>query len=305
MLSPACTMKHYHNSIKAPAARSPPGACSDSSCRYEAMFKAQTVGLVTKQEFMQAREEAEQGANDAREKDEKAKADQERKKKKKKKKKASVLSFGDDLPEDDGDEDETPQRKKKIKNPSVDTSFLPDRDRESMIQSEKQKLKQEWLEEQERMKQDKLKVTYSYWDGTGHRREVVLTKGATIGKFLDLVRKELGQEFSELRNISAEHLLYIKEDLIIPQSYSFYDLIVTKARGKSGPLFHFDVHDDVRLLGDHRIEKDESHPGKVVERRWYERNKHIFPASRWELYDPNADYGRYTIHGDGDKEEKK
>lgn len=30
------------------------------------------------------------------------------------------------------------------------------------------------------------------------------------------------------------------------QHYSFYDLIVTKARGKSGPLFHFDVHDDVR-----------------------------------------------------------
>lgn len=30
------------------------------------------------------------------------------------------------------------------------------------------------------------------------------------------------------------------------QQFSFYDLIVTKARGKSGPLFHFDVHDDIR-----------------------------------------------------------
>ena len=30
-----------------------------------------------------------------------------------------------------------------------------------------------------------------------------------------------------------------------------------QARGKSGPLFHFDVHDDVRMTGDHRIEKDE------------------------------------------------
>lgn len=34
--------------------------------------------------------------------------------------------------------------------------------------------------------------------------------------------------------------------ILISQHYSFYDLIVTKARGKSGPLFHFDVHDDVR-----------------------------------------------------------
>jgi hypothetical protein len=34
---------------------------------------------------------------------------------------------------------------------------------------------------------------------------------------------------------------------------------------------------------------------QVVERRWYERNKHIFPASRWEVYDPTKDYGAYTI----------
>jgi protein FAM50 len=75
-------------------------------------------------------------------------------------------------------------------------------------------------------------------------------------------------------------------------------LIVTKARGKSGPLFHFDVHDDVRVGPvDTRVEKDESHPGKVVERRWYERNKHIFPASRWEVYDPAKNYGTYTIGG--------
>jgi protein FAM50 len=29
---------------------------------------------------------------------------------------------------------------------------------------------------------------------------------------------------------------------------------------------------------------------KVVDRRWYERNKHIFPASVWEDYDPGKDY---------------
>lgn len=27
----------------------------------------------------------------------------------------------------------------------------------------------------------------------------------------------------------------------------------------------------------------QSHPGKIVDRKWYERNKHIFPASRWEI----------------------
>lgn len=44
-----------------------------------------------------------------------------------------------------------------------------------------------------------------------------------------------------------------------------------QARGKSGPLFHFDVHEDVRLVNDASREKDESHAGKVVERHWYNR----------------------------------
>jgi protein FAM50 len=71
-----------------------------------------------------------------------------------------------------------------------------------------------------------------------------------------------------------------------------------QARGKSGPLFQFDVHDDLRLNVDARVEKDESHPGKVVERRWYDRNKHIFPASRWEVYDPSVKRDEsYTTHG--------
>lgn len=63
---------------------------------------------------------------------------------------------------------------------------------------------------------------------------------------------------------TAVVLLYPQEDLLIPQSYTFYDFIVTKARGKSGPLFSFDVHDDVRMMNDATIEKDESHAGKVI-----------------------------------------
>lgn len=29
---------------------------------------------------------------------------------------------------------------------------------------------------------------------------------------------------------------------------------------------------------------------KVVDRRWYERNKHIFPASLWREYEPGKDF---------------
>jgi protein FAM50 len=66
------------------------------------------------------------------------------------------------------------------------------------------------------------------------------------------------------RTTSVSALMYVKEDLIIPHHISFYDLISSKARGKSGPLFHFDVHEDIRAQNDARIEKDESHAGGLT-----------------------------------------
>lgn len=122
-----------------------------------------------------------------------------------------------------------------------------------------------------------------------------MKKGSSIYQFLCEALNNLRKEFHELKTITADQLMYIKEDLIIPHHYTFYDFIVTKARGKSGPLFSFDVHDDVRLLADATVEKDESHAGKVLTRNWYERNKHIFPANRWSFYDPNVKYDQYTI----------
>nr|POE79099.1 protein xap5 circadian timekeeper [Quercus suber] len=204
----------------------------------------------------------------------------------------SRLSFTDDIEngsEEEEDENETSQSKKFRhgkygKDPTVETSFLPDRGDEDTLS--------------EQIRNEPLQITYSYWDGAGHRRVLQVRKGDTIGEFLRAVQQQLAPEFQEIRTTSVENLLYVKEDLIFPHQHSFYELIVNKARGKSGPLCHFDVHEDVRTIADATIEKDESHAGKVVERHWYEKNKHIFPASRWEIYDPTRKWERYTIHGD-------
>ena len=48
---------------------------------------------------------------------------------------------------------------------------------------------------------------------------------------------------------------------------------------------------------DVRIEKDESHPGKVMLRHVYERLKDKFPYSRFEVYDETKKWESYTIHG--------
>jgi len=47
---------------------------------------------------------------------------------------------------------------------------------------------------------------------------------------------------------------------------------------------------------DSRVEKDENSPGNVMERRWYERNRHIFPAGKWDLFDRAKYYSNYRMY---------
>ncbi|KAJ3075403.1 hypothetical protein HDU98_008232 [Podochytrium sp. JEL0797] len=248
-----------------------------------------TVGLVKLEDFQKIKESLHKKRQEEIERGLSATASTSTKKRKDKTNKAK-LSFSFD----DGDEAEDAPVEKKIKatkNPSVDTSFLPDAAREAAEHHQRQLLKLEWLKAQDAIKAQTMTITYSYWDGSGHRTSVDVKKGDTVGQFLEAVK---GQ-WDELRGVNSENLVYIKEDLIIPHHYTFYDFIINKVRGKSGPLFAFDVHDDVRLINDARVETEESHAGKVVQRGWYEKNKHIFPASRWEVFDPSKEFTKYTI----------
>ena len=197
--------------------------------------------------------------------------------------------------DEDGGEPPALKRRRVAKNPEVPTEFLPDAERERELKRQAEELRLQFLEQEEQERAQPLKITFSYWNGSGNRRQVEVRQGDTIEQFLRQVREKLCDEFREVRACAVADLMYIKEDLILPLNLTFHELIVNKARGKSGPLFHFDVHDDIRLRMDARVEKDESHAGKVVERRWYSRHKHIFPYSRWEVYDPEKTFARYTV----------
>ncbi|GAA5862556.1 hypothetical protein JCM8547_002102 [Rhodosporidiobolus lusitaniae] len=251
-------------------------------------LKKSTYGLVQLSDFKETREKLEEQARKEAAGTAELKDDVAKPKKKKKDKGKVKLSFNDDGDEEESfvpkknkksDEDDGPVSKKaKLgKNPTVDTHFLPDREREEAERKERDELRKKWLKMQDDMKEESIEITYSYWDGSGHRKVVTCKKGDTIAQFLEKCRAQ----FPELRS-----------------HYTFYDFIINKYRGKSGPMFSFDVHDDVRLTHDAKVEKDESHAGKVIERSWYNRNKHIFPASRWELFNPDVIRERYTIHGD-------
>eukprot|EP01083_Nonionella_stella_P162791 534787_1 len=286
---------------------------SSTNSKEDILFKQSTVGFMTSEDYKLKKDEvAKKKVVADKQRRKEVKKDKKRRKSRNRKQSQS-LSFQAEE-EDDIEVLEPP--KKKTKNPSVDTSFLPDRDRDEKEMQLRLELEEEWkskqdnikkemqlrleLEEEWKSKQDNIKketveITYSYWDGSGHRKKLLIEKGKRIGQFLEAARLDLAAHFAEMRSLMSENLMYIKEDLIIPHNYTFYDLIVSKARGKSGPLFCFDVHDDVRLVANARVEKDESHAGKIVTRSWFERNKLLFPASRWEVYDPSIVREKYTV----------
>ena len=204
--------------------------------RQEQDFRAKTVGLVSASAFLTAAQSLDDKGEDEESKaaqesllDEQAKlrTKKEKLKNKRKRKMNSLLSFmGQD---DEGDALSTDEGKHQLlkvskKDPTVNTSFLPDRERQIEREKKRQELEQEWIEDQEKVKKEQLSVTFSFWDGTGHRRSCTIHKGASVGEFLEKVRQDLCEDFKELMNVAADALLYVKEDLMIPHDLTFYDL---------------------------------------------------------------------------------
>ncbi|KAM3716203.1 Uncharacterized protein ACO02O_00376 [Dirofilaria immitis] len=203
-----------------------------------------------------------------------------------------VLSFAFD-DEDEEDMVSVPLEKKRVgMDPTVETAFLPDRNREKELAKLKEDLAKEWQVLQEKEKNEEINIAFVYWDGSSHRKDLKMKKGNTISQFLVRALELLKREFSETRAAVPESLMFVKEDLIIPHFYTFQDFIVTKAMGKTGPLYEFDAAGEIRLRQDAAVDCGESHPAKVVLRSWYEKNKHIYPASRWEAFVPNKEYRR-------------
>jgi hypothetical protein len=49
------------------------------------------------------------------------------------------------------------------------------------------------------LKAEPLEITYSYYNGAGHRRQITVAKGDTVGRFLKGVQEQLAQQFREMR----------------------------------------------------------------------------------------------------------
>ncbi|KAJ9143075.1 Protein FAM50 [Pleurostoma richardsiae] len=191
--------------------------------------------------------------------------------------------------------------------------------------AEREALRKEFLAKQAAVMATEIAIPFVFYDGTNTPGGTVrVKKGDFIWVFLDKSRKvgaELGVGGEKNTNVQREwarvgvdDLMLVRGTVIIPHHYEFYFFIINKTIGPGNRrLFDYSeepptgAEDDkagsiaapvgpkggIKDTVDIRTLEgafDDPAFTKVVDRRWYERNKHIYPASVWQEFDPEKDY---------------
>ncbi|KAF9695761.1 hypothetical protein EKO04_006161 [Ascochyta lentis] len=192
--------------------------------------------------------------------------------------------------------------------------------------------RQDFLRMREGVKATEVAIPFVFYDGTNVPGGLCrIKKGDHIWLFLDKARKvgaELGVGGDNSRRnwarVSVDDLMLVRGEVILPHHYEFYYFLFNNVTGFNGPIFDWsaqptkttptlspaeeeeantDNYDPLNpkknkgkasSFADNELEGYHDDPAltKVVDRRWYEKNKHIFPASVWEEYSPDKTYAR-------------
>ncbi|KAJ9613322.1 hypothetical protein H2200_003264 [Cladophialophora chaetospira] len=341
----------------------------------EDLLKSQTVGLVNLADFRKRRadvlelkdKEAIEGAStpdsDGAVTSRAAREGRPKKKFKKKTPGKGLLSFGgdDDDTEDGGSAISTPAvrssrtsaepspepsadiRRKLTPNPNSSLPVPRALTKAALAAEaqEREKLRKEFLEIQERVKETEIEMPFVFYDAGANvpGGSVKVKKGDHIWLFLERCRKvgaELGVSGADPSGLSAQKksredarkqwarvgvddLMLVKGEVIVPHHYEFYYFIANKIPDPSQEgrlLFGYSGTADVKNISGNggveplsplrvpgqKKEEVEGHNDdptltKVVDRRWYEKNKHIYPASVWKEFKAGKEFEETTKGG--------
>ncbi|KAI1413862.1 XAP5-domain-containing protein [Hypoxylon sp. FL1857] len=191
--------------------------------------------------------------------------------------------------------------------------------------AEREALRREFLARQEAVKVTEIAIPFVFYDGTDIPGGIVrVKKGDFVWVFLDKSRKvgadlgvgEKANARREWARVGVDDLMMVRGNIIIPHHYDFMFFIMNKAVGPTGKLLFDYLAEVPKQTPSQRTENklddgsyqpiksartqqdvrelegasDDPTFTKVVDRRWYERNKHIYPASVWQEFDPEKDY---------------
>ncbi|KAK5331544.1 hypothetical protein LTR93_000547 [Exophiala xenobiotica] len=184
---------------------------------------------------------------------------------------------------------------------------------------ERERLRKDFLEMQEAVKESEIAVPFVFYDGANIPGGTVrVKKGDHIWLFLERCRKvgaELGVSGSangsgatlktienskkQWARVGVDDLMCVRGEVIVPNHYEFYYFIANKIPDPSREgrlLFEYEgtvpkktdgeEPSLLRVPGKEDLEGQTDDPTvtKVVDRRWYEKNKHIYPASVWKEF---------------------
>ncbi|KAI8944824.1 XAP5-domain-containing protein [Xylaria longipes] len=194
--------------------------------------------------------------------------------------------------------------------------------------AEREALRRQFLERQERVKATEIAIPFVFYDGANIPGGTVrVKKGDFVWQFLDKSRKvgadlgvgEKANARREWARVGVDDLMMVRGNVIIPHHYDFLFFIMNKTLGPNGTvLFSYDAEasrprpeqpnadcgqapsppataplsSTITQTPVDSLEGASDDPTwtRVVDRRWYERNKHIYPASMWQDFDPEKDY---------------
>ncbi|KAF3490863.1 uncharacterized protein GIQ15_00380 [Arthroderma uncinatum] len=177
-------------------------------------------------------------------------------------------------------------------------------------------LRREFLALQDVVKATEIVIPFIFYDGTNiPAGQVTMKKGDPVWLFLDRCRKvgaKLGlagaggaargrkDHRREWARVGVDDLMLVRGGVIVPHHYEFYYFIanrVSNFSGNGGLLFDYSdaappTASDDKPNSTPALEGGDMDPTltKVVDRRWFERNKHIFPASLWREYEPGPEF---------------
>ena len=187
--------------------------------------------------------------------------------------------------------------------------------------TERERLRKEFLEIQEQVKNSEIAIPFVFHDGSNIPGGVVkVKKGDKIWLILERARKvgaEVGAGGTGANSGTANHrskddnrkqwarigvddLMLLRGEVIVPHHYEIYYFIADQTPDpfrQGRRLFEYagtakkeaEGSEEVPLLrvpGQEKLEGQDDDPvyTKVVDRRWYEKNKHIYPASTWKEF---------------------
>ncbi|KAH8163340.1 hypothetical protein CIB48_g4907 [Xylaria polymorpha] len=194
--------------------------------------------------------------------------------------------------------------------------------------AERETLRRQFLARQERVKATEIAIPFVFYDGANIPGGTVrVKKGDFVWQFLDKSRKvgadlgvgEKANARREWARVGVDDLMMVRGNVVIPHHYDFIFFIMNKTLGPNGAvLFNYDAEaagprpeqpiadrgqapwpptatalsSAITQTPIDSLEGASDDPTwtRVVDRRWYERNKHIYPASMWQDFDPEKDY---------------